>query len=74
MKKIFRKSMLVLFFLGLFVFVAPIQAITEPTPDRGPQVFCADYECENGFSGTICGPNEAAVYKKNRGDMRRHYH
>ena len=44
--------------------VALDEAKTLPTPDEGPQVFCADYDCENGFSGTICGPDAAAVYKK----------
>lgn len=64
MKKLVRKIMFVLSFLGLFAFSAPKQAKAESGPDMAPPQYCADYECENGFSGTLCGPDAATVLLK----------
>lgn len=56
--------MFVLSFLGLFTFGAPKQAKASPTPDKGSQEYCLDFKCDNGFSGTLCGPTPAVVLMK----------
>lgn len=56
MKKIFRKSMLILSFLGLFTFVAPKQVKAEnDTPCDTYQVTCADGTVHNVIA---CGDEE----------------
>ena len=63
MKKLVRKTMFVLSFLGLFTFVAPKLAKAESGPETEPGQFCAKYTCTNGLNGYICGPDELIVYK-----------
>lgn len=63
MKKLVRKTMFVLSFLGLFTFGAPKQAKAEFGPETEPGQFCAKYACTNGLTGYICGPDELIVYK-----------
>lgn len=63
MKKVFKKSMFVLSFMGLFTITTPKLAKADPDPKTEPEKFCVTYKCSpSDPERVVCGPDPAIVY------------
>lgn len=63
MKKVFKITMFVLSFMGLFIFTTPKLAKADPGLETEPDKFCVTFRCSPSDPiRVVCGPDPAIVY------------